>query len=266
MTGEQQIYHICLQNTPKGWFREQQDSQLNFEPWEIHRSSPSGERLLGSHVQATLARLSSLSPTTVSYSLGEAIETLEGRAVFQRNPDRLEEGVHKNLMKFKKTKITKPKSCPLKVELEIKGLGSSSAEKALGLPAGEKQIDQQPPGLNEQEQSQKIQGSDHPSCRSYLKHSVHFCTFTHPKYKKENDKEKNNFPRGEAAQRGCAVTVLGIPNGKSLEKPGLTPGWPCFEQEAELEISHLSRPEWFCDSNEIERTSNETHHTDYPQR
>jgi len=53
----------------------------------------------------------------------------------------------------------------LKNVLETNGLGSSSAEKALGVLADDKQRDQQPPRLNEQEQSQKIQRSDHPPSR-----------------------------------------------------------------------------------------------------
>jgi len=61
---------------------------------------------------STSARLSSLSPTIVSYPSGEAAKTLESRAVIPRDLDRLEEGAHKNLMKFKKTKLQSLSTTP----------------------------------------------------------------------------------------------------------------------------------------------------------
>lgn len=82
----------------------------------------------------------------------------------QRHLNRLEEVTHKNLMKLKK-KNAKSKSYLLGYELETNGSGSSSALKTLGILADDKQRDQQPPGLNEQEQNWKTQDSDHPSSR-----------------------------------------------------------------------------------------------------
>lgn len=59
----------------------------------------------------------------------------------------------------------KSKSYLLGYELETNGSGSSSALETLEILADDKQRDQQPPGLNEQEQNWKTLDSDHPSSR-----------------------------------------------------------------------------------------------------